>query len=115
MNKLFAGLAVCAVLASGCASRSDAPKPSVIRWTPCSLRYPLEARQNGWQGSVVVNVKVEADGTASETSVTRSSGYDTLDREALQAVRCMRYQPASVDGVARAGWVDVPFRFVLPP
>lgn len=60
--------------------------------------YPLSARWNGVQGSVIVEVDVDADGIPQETVVHRSSGYFELDSAALDAVMNWRFSPALQDG-----------------
>jgi protein TonB len=76
--------------------------------------YPLVARRMGAQGVVLLRVHVRADGSVSEVSVARSSGFSQLDDSALQTVRdSWRFMPARLDGVPVASWVEVPIRFVL--
>lgn len=60
-------------------------------------RYPPLARENDWQGDVLVGVAVGANGRAS-VSLKASSGYEVLDRQALemfgQAARSVPVPPA---------------------
>jgi len=60
-------------------------------------RYPPLARENNWQGNVLVGVAIAADGRASVT-VKGSSGHELLDRQALdmfrQAARAVPVPPA---------------------
>ena len=60
-------------------------------------RYPPLARENNWQGNVLVGVAIAADGRASVT-VNGSSGHEILDRQALdmfrQAARAVPVPPA---------------------
>ena len=49
-------------------------------------RYPPLARENNWQGDVLVGVIVGANGRASVT-LKGSSGYEVLDRQALDMFR----------------------------
>jgi periplasmic protein TonB len=60
-------------------------------------RYPPLARENNWQGDVLVAVSVGANGRAS-VNVKASSGYEVLDRQALdmfgQAARAVPVPPA---------------------
>ena len=65
------------------------------------------------EGKVVVRVLIGADGTAHQAELRRSSGYDRLDRAALDTVRKWRYVPGKRGGVAEAMWFDVPINFVL--
>jgi protein TonB len=59
--------------------------------------YPAIARENNWIGNVTLDVLIHADGRA-EVSMRRSSGYEILDRMALdtfqQAVRAVPVPPA---------------------
>ncbi|NCA24938.1 MAG: energy transducer TonB, partial [Betaproteobacteria bacterium] len=50
-------------------------------------RYPRLAQQRGWQGEVMLHVVVDASGRLLDVSVERSSGFEALDREALEMVR----------------------------
>ena len=60
-------------------------------------RYPPVARENNWQGDVRVSVAIAANGRPSVT-LKGSSGYDVLDRQALemfmQAARAVPIPPA---------------------
>lgn len=49
--------------------------------------YPQLAARNGWQGSLKVNFKINKDGSVSDISLERSSGYPMLDDAAITAVR----------------------------
>lgn len=50
-------------------------------------RYPLQARSNHWEGKVVVQAVIKADGTVGDLRVAESSGHALLDEEALVVMR----------------------------
>ena len=75
--------------------------------------YPAEARDNGWEGRVVLHVRVNAAGRPDGVRVSRSSGFSVLDAAARRAVRRWRFRPASQAGVAVAASVLIPIRFRL--
>ena len=50
-------------------------------------RYPSAARLNGWEGKVVLRAVIRADGHLSEVKVHRSSGHESLDNAAMEALR----------------------------
>jgi len=76
--------------------------------------YPVEARRRAEHGTVVLRIKVAADGAVAMVEVAQSSGFDLLDDAALDAVRRgWRFVPARRDGVALESWVEVPIRFAL--
>jgi protein TonB len=67
-------------------------------------RYPSTARVNGWEGKVVLRAVIRADGYLSEVKVHRSSGYESLDNAAMEAIRLVcplhMYQPLGTHEVA---------------
>lgn len=75
--------------------------------------YPWRARQRGYQGRVVLRVRVRANGSSAAIAVFKSSGYAVLDRAAVHAVRKWRFAPARSGGVAISSIVAVPVRFRL--
>ena len=75
--------------------------------------YPLTARQRYWQGTVLLRVYVGADGKALQVTIQRSSGHDTLDESALDAVKQWRFVPAKRGDSAEASWATVPIVFEL--
>jgi protein TonB len=50
-------------------------------------RYPRVAIDNNWQGEVVVRMTIGADGRIAALRVARGSGYEVLDRQALEMFR----------------------------
>jgi len=50
-------------------------------------RYPRVAIDNGWEGEVRVRMTVGTDGRIAALQVARSSGFDVLDRQALEMFR----------------------------
>jgi protein TonB len=75
--------------------------------------YPEEARQRGEEGRVVLHVMVAADGRAISVTVKASSRSRLLDDEAVRTVRHWQFEPATVEGVAVEGSLDVPIAFRL--
>ena len=59
--------------------------------------YPLDAFHARAQGSVDVMVTIGTDATVKEAHVYQSSGNDSLDRAAVEAVRHYRFRPARRD------------------
>jgi periplasmic protein TonB len=77
-------------------------------------RYPREAMREGAQGTVMLRVLVDTDGTPLEVSIDRSSGNKALDREAKQHVlKNWRFRPAMRDGVPVQAYGLVPIDFSL--
>lgn len=58
--------------------------------------YPALARRRGWQGTVLLALTVKPSGALDRIHVARSSGYELLDRSAVDTMR-------HVDRIAQAG------------
>ncbi|OHD70571.1 MAG: hypothetical protein A2177_05820 [Spirochaetes bacterium RBG_13_68_11] len=52
-----------------------------------SIHYPAIARANGWEGMVVVAVRLDAAGRLEQAVVRRSSGHEVLDRAAAALLK----------------------------
>jgi len=76
--------------------------------------YPAQSWRRGEQGTVLVRTLISKDGRALDAVLAQSSGFDRLDRTALQAVMQWRYRPATLNGVTQELWFDVPVMFKLP-
>lgn len=74
-------------------------------------RYPLAARRNGDEGTVMLRVLVTVDGAAARVELDRSSGSASLDSAALDAVRSWRFVPARRGSQNVEDWVRVPVVF----
>lgn len=75
--------------------------------------YPQLARRRGWQGEVLLAIDVTASGIAAEPVVLRSSGFDLLDRAALEVARQWRFVPEQRNGLPMPTRVEVPVQFAL--
>jgi len=75
--------------------------------------YPRIARRRGYQGTVLLDVRVTADGRAAEVKLAQSSGHPVLDQSALTAVQDWRFEPARRGSRPIETWVQVPVRFEL--
>jgi protein TonB len=75
--------------------------------------YPLEAAENGEQGTVVLLIHVSPSGQAAGVDVARSSGYVLLDRAARAAVARWRFLPAVKDGQPVASDMTMGFVFAF--
>lgn len=75
--------------------------------------YPMVARRMGWQGRVVLNVEVLAEGACGAVSVLRSSGHEVLDNAAMNTVKGWRFTPARYAGRIVTQWFKLPIVFSL--
>ncbi len=75
--------------------------------------YPMVARRMSWDGRVILNVEVLAEGACGAVSVLSSSGHEVLDNAAMNTVKTWRFIPAKRAGRAFTQWFKVPINFSL--
>jgi protein TonB len=71
------------------------------------------SRRLAEQGRVMVRVLIGADGLPQKAELQASSGYDRLDRAALDSVMRWRFVPGRRGDVPETMWVSVPIDFKL--
>lgn len=79
---------------STASTQHEDPSPDGVRQYRLNLarearrfkRFPQLARDRGWEGAVVVVVSTVAGMPVPQVSLSNSSGYELLDREALELV-----------------------------
>ncbi len=52
-----------------------------------NITYPPIARRMGWEGRVVLAITIREDGHLESVEIITSSGYEVLDRNAVEAVK----------------------------
>lgn len=76
--------------------------------------YPRLARSRGWQGQVRLRLHLAQQGAVLDIEIAESSGYEVLDRQALEMVRLASPLPVPPDGMRGDKFtVDVPVTFRL--
>lgn len=80
--------------------------PAVHQVPPNAVRYlaeprlnmPLLSRRTGEQGIVHLRILVDAQGRLKEASIKKSSGFERLDKAALEDIRSARFSPYLLQG-----------------
>jgi len=75
--------------------------------------YPSVSRRRGEEGTVVLRVRVSAEGTAEHIEIKTTSGSSRLDEAAQRTVRSWKFVPAKRAGTPLESWVLVPIVFRL--
>lgn len=75
--------------------------------------YPQLAVRQGWQGTVLLRVRVLASGSVDTVEIKQSSGRKLLDDEAMRTVKRWSFAPAKRGSTPIDGWATVPIEFVL--
>ncbi|MGA4637494.1 energy transducer TonB [Pseudomonas solani] len=95
------------------------PKAEVVIDQPSFLTppkppiYPAQARRRNQQGVVLVEVRLDERGGLREMKLLRSSGIESLDEAAMNAVASWRFRPEVQDGEPVPSRVRIPIEFAL--
>lgn len=76
-------------------------------------KYPPEAEKRGWQGNVVLLMRVGQDGDVMYSKIEKRSGYDILDIEAERASKFWKINIINNNGVRIEGEVRLTLKFEL--
>ncbi len=110
LSGIFASLAACAAPA---AFAGNDQRP-VLKFDSCAKpMYPAESLAARHEGTVTLTFNVEADGTISNSSVKKSSGYPLMDDAAHQAIKKCTFQPAMKNGKEVKGSADIQYVWTL--
>lgn len=77
--------------ATGATARLERPE-LITDLSALRKSYPTIARQNGWEGTVTLRLKINAKGRLEDVEVIQSSGYSILDKEAAKMLRRARFR-----------------------
>ncbi|MDH1265559.1 energy transducer TonB [Pseudomonas sp. GD03944] len=80
---------------------------------PSPPRYPSQARRRNQEGVVLLEVRLDELGRQLERTLLRSSGVESLDLAALDAVSRWQFHPETVDGRAVPSRIQIPVQFAL--
>ena len=75
--------------------------------------YPAISRRMGEEGKLMLRVELDEDGRIDQAQVVDSSGYDRLDKAALEAVKSWQCRPSIRNGQPVRAVALQPFNFVL--
>lgn len=75
--------------------------------------FPAMSKRMGEQGSVKVRIYIGADGLPKKAELQKSSGFERLDKAALDAVMQWRYIPGKRGGVPEDLWMSTTVSFIL--
>jgi protein TonB len=76
-------------------------------------RYPAKARAHNEQGTVTISVRLNSEGLPEEVAIHETSGFEALDRAALDAVRNWRFAAARRKSQPVETRVEIPIEFKL--
>ncbi len=85
----------------------------LLKYIATNTKYPLEAKEKGIQGRVIVRFAIMADGSVSKVTVLKSVD-PSLDAEAIRVVSSLpAFLPGKQGGKSVPVWYMVPITFAL--
>lgn len=86
----------------------------VVKKINAHKTYPRQARKKGWQGTVVVKVRILSDGVLAQLELETPSDYDTLNKAALESINKAQPFPKFPDEMgSRTLTINIPIQFTL--
>ena len=79
----------------------------------CTPRYPRISRKRGERGKVLVRVFIDRDGSSEKVEIEQSSGFDRLDRAAMDSAKKCRFVPAKRNGKPVKTIATIPYTFTF--
>lgn len=75
--------------------------------------YPRQAREQGWEGVVIIQVHINKQGLVESSEIHESSGHSLLDTQALLAIQHWKFQPAKNGNFSVPAIANIPIKFDL--
>jgi len=80
----------------------------IVQYGNALPSYPQEAVERGWQGTVILSLKLGLDGRVVDSEIVESSGFKILDMAAVQASREWSFK-----GLASHRVLIAPVKFIV--
>lgn len=79
-----------------------------------AFKYPWLARKRGWQGNVLLSLRIEQNGHLSNIQVSKTSGYSVLDNSALESAHTIKNLPEAVELLqGKTLILQIPVQYIL--
>ena len=75
--------------------------------------YPMIARKKGWQGRLVLNVRISENGDVLNINVVRTSGFKILDKTSVKTIKKWKFTPARLGKKNVEDYLNIPISFKL--
>lgn len=98
-------------LREGTGEVKEIKKPGLKNYS--APAYPSDLRKRNIEGKVIVSLRIDKNGQSHNIKINQSSGFDSFDRAALNAVSNWDFKAAEKDGEKVEVIVNLPIRFEL--
>ena len=79
----------------------------------CTPKYPRVSRKRGERGRVLVRVFINRDGSSEKVEIEQSSGFNRLDKAAMDSAKRCRFVPAKRNGKPVKTLATIPYTFTF--
>jgi protein TonB len=100
-----------ALVKPGSQSNGEVPFVGVKVRKSVEAVYPIEAKEKGLEGKVLLRVEVLSSGLVGQIELKKSSGHTSLDQSAVSAMKQYEFFPAKRGEAPVSVWVSIPFKF----
>jgi len=71
------------------------------------------ARKKGWQGRLLLNVRVSKNGDVININVVKTSGFEILDKSSVETIKDWKFIPARIGKKNIEDNLNIPVSFKL--
>lgn len=89
----------------------EEPVPLNLSSVMKQVRYPGEAKEEGIEGKVLIEILVNEEGDVEKTG--KITGPIIFYTEVLNIVSELKFTPGKVNGYPAKVWVRLPFNFII--
>lgn len=75
--------------------------------------FPQEDKEEGHEGTVIIQAYVDENGNITKAIVQRSSGFEKLDEAGLEAIQKSKFTPAKQGDLNVGVYISIPVVFKL--
>ena len=75
--------------------------------------YPLIARKKGWQGKLLLKVRVSENGNVMNVNIVKTSGFSILDKTSVETIKKWKFTPAQIGQNYVEDYLNIPITFKL--
>ncbi|MBE6303539.1 MAG: TonB family protein [Bacteroidales bacterium] len=87
---------------------------AMFKFLADNLRYPEDAKNEEKEGRTIIKCVIDTDGSLSDIKVVKSSGHESLDKEAMRVVAAMpKWEPGMQGGEKVKSSFAIPIQFRL--
>jgi len=75
--------------------------------------YPMIARKKGWQGRLLLNVRISENGDVLNINIVKTSGFRILDNTSVKTIKAWKFTPARLGKNNVEDYLNIPISFKL--